>query len=96
MGVPAPSLHRESTDSLIHVRIHVVVCLLKSLMVGTIDNWNESKLEEVVQKKHGGKTKPKTNTVSGYLFLHLYMYMYINIVHCFPYIHNSMGVHVHV
>ena len=67
-------------------------------MVDTIDKWDESKLEEVVQKKHGGKTKPKTDIVSGCLFLHLllymHMYVYINTVHCFFYIHDLMDVHV--
>ena len=59
-------------------------------MVDTIDKWDESKLAEVVQKKHGGKTKPKTDIVSGYLFLYLYVY----IQHCFPYIHDSMDVYI--
>ena len=30
----------------------------------TIDKWDESKLMEVVEKKHGGKTKQKTDIVS--------------------------------
>jgi len=30
----------------------------------TIDKWDEEKLKEVVEKKHGEKSKPKTDIVS--------------------------------
>ena len=30
----------------------------------TIDKWDEDKLKEVVEEKHGGKTKQKTDIVS--------------------------------
>ena len=30
----------------------------------TIDKWDETKLKEVVQKKHGGKIKQRTDIVS--------------------------------
>ena len=30
----------------------------------TIDKWDEDKLKEVVEKKHGDKVKPKTDIVS--------------------------------
>ena len=36
-----------------------------SLSVDTIDKWDEDKLKEVVQKKHGEKNKPKTDIVSN-------------------------------
>lgn len=30
----------------------------------TMDKWDDEKLHDVVDKKHGGKTKPKTDIVS--------------------------------
>lgn len=35
--------------------------------VDTIDKWDEDKLKEVVEKKHGGKVKPKTDIVSRWV-----------------------------
>ena len=37
----------------------------------TIDKWDEEKLKEVVEKKHGEKSKPKTDIVSQRKDLHL-------------------------
>lgn len=34
-----------------------------SLFVDTIDKWDEDKLKEVVEKKHGQINKPKTDIV---------------------------------
>ncbi|CAI7994921.1 E3 ubiquitin-protein ligase TRIM71 [Geodia barretti] len=41
----------------------------RDLEEDTIDKWDEEKLKEVVQKKHGGKTKQKTDIVCKH-FLH--------------------------
>ena len=43
------------------VCVCVCVCVYGT---DTIDKWDEEKLKEVVQKKHGGKTKQKTDIVS--------------------------------
>lgn len=42
-----------------------------SLYLDTMDNWDEKKLEEVVNKKHGEaeKKKPKTQIVCSFLEL---------------------------
>ena len=34
------------------------------LSADTIDKWDEDKLKEVVEKKHGDKSKPRTDIVS--------------------------------
>ena len=47
--------------SLLYKCVCVCVCVFGA---DTIDKWDEEKLKEVVQKKHGGKTKQKTDIVS--------------------------------
>ena len=42
-------------------RVQVVWWLFR---VDTMDKWDDEKLHDVVDKKHGGKTKPKTEIVS--------------------------------
>ena len=39
--------------------------LLRPFCADTMDKWDDQKLQDVVDKKHGGKTKPKTDIVSG-------------------------------
>ena len=45
----------------------VCVCVRVRVCADTIDKWDEDKLKEVVQKKHGEKVKQKTDIVSCYL-----------------------------
>ena len=42
----------------------LLVLYIRHDFTDTIDKWDEDKLKEVVQKKHGEKTKPKTDIVS--------------------------------
>ena len=51
-------------DVHVHVHVHAVYTWLYMWYVDTIDKWDETKLKEVVQQKHGGKVKPRTDIVS--------------------------------
>lgn len=55
----------ETVDKIIVFSFHI------SFYLDTMDNWDEKKLEEVVNKKHGEaeKKKPKTQIVCPFLEL---------------------------
>ena len=57
-----------------HTHTHTLslsLSLPPPLSPDTIDKWDEDKLKEVVQKKHGGKVKQKTDIVSPLQFIYL-------------------------
>lgn len=49
----------------------------------TMDKWDEDKLKEVVEKKHGGGNRPTTDIVSIYAFHNFIMYFFLFILFCY-------------
>ena len=51
-------------DILWYTVVYYDILAVMWLSADTIDKWDEDKLKEVVEKKHGDKNKPRTDIVS--------------------------------
>lgn len=65
------SKSRYAVNVFLERQIKLQYLVFISLYLDTMDNWDEKKLEEVVNKKHGEaeKKKPKTQIVCSFLEL---------------------------